>query len=200
MGIQTIVADVRTYVNGRAGYEQTVVDYGRRKVTEQVKQGGGQANRVIFAPAPQGGQYDKMFARSPGQPFGGGADASGPGRPTTTLQFPYEVHCWAYDATGPSDELAQDNAAMKLANVVVVALRSGPKGGHGAMTLGTGKFTQVPVELKFGSEFVFIYVLEVRVEDVTDPSVVPEKFAVAAKMPFPDDTTHEEDFQVPPPA
>lgn len=198
MGIQTVVENARAYINGRAGYEQTVVDYGRRKVTEQVNQGGGRANRVIFAPAKSPGAYDKMFARQPGQPVGGGVDASGHGRPVTTLLLPYEVHCWAFDASAPNDELAQDNAALKLANVVAVALRTGMQGGHGAMQLDTGQFTQTPVERKFGSEFVFIYTLEVRVEDVTNPSVTPQAFDVTAKVPFPDDTEHDESFVVPP--
>ncbi len=199
MGIQTVVEAARAYINGRSGYEGTVVDYGRRKVTEQVNQGAGRANRVIFAPARQGGAYDKLFAREPGQPLGGGANASGHGRPTTTLLLPYEVHCWAYDASAPNDELAQDNAALKLANIAVIALRTGAQGGHGAMKLGTAQFTQAPVERKFGSEFVFIYELPVRVEDVTNPSVTPTQFDVTAKVPFPDDTEHDESFVVPPP-
>jgi hypothetical protein len=192
------VSDLRAYVRGRAGYEGTEVVYGRRELTKQTNQGSGRANRVVICPPLAGrpGAYE-IGPRKPGQPSGAGVDGSGQGRPGFTLNMPFEVHCWAYVASAPNDELVQDIAAIALHNVVAIGLRTGEVAGFGAGQPRAGGFTTAPVERKFGSEFTFDWLVPIRVEDVTNPAVVPTEFDVEASLGIDDDNLEVEDVIVP---
>jgi hypothetical protein len=190
-------ADPGAYVFPFAG---TVVEYGRKAITRQNNQGTGQANRVVLCP-PQGrpGTYDRVFARNPGQPSGGGIHATGVGRPTGTIEYPYEVHCWAFDGSAPNDELAQDDAALTLANHVAIAIRQGATGGVGSFVLAHGGFTTVPVELRFGSEWTFDYVVQISIKDMTHPAAFTSTTIAIKEIKLPNTVMDEIDATIPTP-
>lgn len=195
MGIATLVEHVATYLHAIEAYEGTAVEYGRRRLAYQVNQGTGRANRVLFCPSESPGTFAP--ARRPGQAQGGLAV---PGRPLATIDLPYEVHCWGYDESAPTSDAAQDQAALLLASAVVAGIYNSPHGGGGSFeVLQVPRFTPRPVELKFGAEFVFEYVLRVSVTDQPFAATRTAKAAIALRLEQADETLiHEETFQVPP--
>lgn len=120
------------------------VVFGVRELTQQINQGAGGANRVVFAPDPNGDAGSVMDPRLRASPGGPGSP-----RPIVTWEKLFIVSVWAVDTSNKDDELLQFVAVENLFESTVQAVRAF---AHADITWGSPKWTTTPVELAFGRE------------------------------------------------
>lgn len=143
MSIVALTNDVREYFE-QHGVTASVL-FGRKPRAQQMNQGVGQANRVIFQPGDDGGKFGKLAGTH--QP--GLRSDQGNARSLVNFQCLLTVSVWAVDTTNLNDEGAHMCAAEDLFEHVVRAMADLRHGQHvwGAMTI-----TPPPSERVFGVE------------------------------------------------
>lgn len=131
--------------------------FGWREPAKQLNQGTGRANRVCIVPGIDGkaGSYDgaKRPGRNP--------------RPLATFNESATVYVWAYDASGPNDELKQWKACRLLHDAVIRALELSTRSETGAnvqLEYSDPEWLG-PTERRFGAELRFVLDVESMIPD-----------------------------------
>jgi len=151
-GLVALVAGVQAYFTD-AGVTAAVA-LGWKQPTEQINQGPGRANRVVFIPSDPSGRGGKLVgAQQPGQRLYG---TSGPGgaadtslRALYTWERAVVVSVWAVDGTDPQNESKQIEATETLFEQTIRAVHSF---AHNDARWGDVSWTVTPVEHMFGRE------------------------------------------------
>jgi hypothetical protein len=156
----------------------TVVERGWKNRDEQVNQGPGRANRVIFAGSkPDGSAGTIVNPRQVGWREVG-EDPENPDyaiRALSDWSRALYVSIWAFDGDHPNDEGAQDDAVYALFTWVQRAVQSV---AFGNAVWGKASFT-VPAERGFGLELLVELTFQHMIPDlpteITRPSPVISK-------------------------
>lgn len=173
------------------------VDVGWRKRTQQINQGAGGANRVIFIPSGDGGDGGTLGpARFPGpRSVRPAADQPAVGSVRSLVNWERQclVSIWGVDPdpTKRADEEAQIAATERLLEWVVRAVHSAP-GAFAAVSFGKVKWTP-PAERSFGVELLTSLTFSQPIFDVPRDIVYPTSAAVARgtlPIPAPTDSGH----------
>lgn len=158
--------------------------FGNREIAKQMNQGPGRANRVIFAPEGELGEYQS--ARAPGR---------NP-RPLTTLIERATVYCHAVDTSALNDQRAQYTAARLLHDAVVRAILLASKKGAIAdvpVKLSKPRWVGENVERQFGAEIAFTLDVMCSVPDQAYPTQEAVG-TITAEIDATGDGTVEEDI------
>lgn len=143
---------VQAYFTGTGS--GTVVERGWKARARQMNQGAGRGNRVIFMPSKQdGGAGAIVNPRQVGDrevTDGSPAAVVYRVRALSDWRRVLLVSIWAYDATQPNDEGAQDDALYMLFTETQRAVQSA---GFGNPVWGATNIT-VPPERSFGLELL----------------------------------------------
>jgi hypothetical protein len=153
-GLLAAIATVKSFLEDNG--IPAAVEVGWKRGPQQINQGPGGANRVVFVPSDSDGAAGELTPpRFPGQrTVRNAVDA-----PVCTVRSLLEwerkiaVLVWAADRTTPGDannEAAQIEAVETLFEWVVRAVHSAP-GAFASVTWGAPKWT-VPAERSFGLE------------------------------------------------
>lgn len=138
--------------------------FGRREIAKQTNQGLGRANRVVFAPEDELGEYGS--ARAPGR---------NP-RPLATLAERVTVYVHAVDTSALNDERAQYTACRLLHDAVVRAILLASKTKAIAdvpVKLGKPRWVGDNVERQFGAELAFTLEVMCSIPDQAFPTITP---------------------------
>jgi len=180
-GFEKLLVDTQAYFNALSPSLGTVVAYGPRALAEQINQGTGRANRVIFLSGdPEGTEGGTLVSpREPGWreidgygqlgPADAAPDPADPKYPVTartrTLADWDEtllVSVWAYDGNAPNSDLAQKRALNDLVEWTVRAIASS---GLADIVWGPIRRPRT-VERRFGLEVRFSLTLQTPLFDV----------------------------------
>lgn len=129
------------------------VEVGWKKRTEQINQGSGGANRVVFTPSDESGSGGALSPpRFPGQRSlrDGTNTVVANNRALLSWERKSLVSVWAVDRTALTSEAAQIEAVETLFEWVVRAVHNAP-GAFAAVAWSDAAWT-VPVERSFGLE------------------------------------------------
>lgn len=164
-GLVALVNGVAVYFSERGITAN--VSLGWEKRTQQVNQGEGQANRVVFSPADQHGKAGKIvLPEQPGERdvLDDLGNVVGRVRALRTWQRIVSVFVWACDAQDPTNEAKQIEATDTLLNQTITAVhRSALLYPGGVPTRGIGlanvdwgdiESTITPVDRSFGRELI----------------------------------------------
>lgn len=144
-GLVAMVASVREYFE--AADVTATVSLGWKQPTQQINQGPGGANRVVFIPSDPSGRGGKILpARQPGPRQ---VDASTTVRSLYSWDRQLVVSVWAVDATAPQDEALQIEAVEDLFGWTIRAVHAF---AHADARWGDVAWTTSPVEHVFGRE------------------------------------------------
>lgn len=155
-----------------------VVARGWKARAEQVNQGPGRANRVVFMGSkPDGAAGRFVKPRQPGICEVGADPTTDPPTPASYLWRPLcdwqrllQVSIWAYDGANRNDEGAQDDALYQLVTQTMRAVNSV---AFGNADFGASQIT-VPAERGFGLEMLieltFQHAMPDLPQDLTQPS------------------------------
>ena len=128
-----------------AGVTAEVV-FGERQPPQQLNQGTGRANRVVFAPGDDAGNLGTYDAPVK------------PGRAARSLwdwMLLARVYVWAYDPSAPEDEIVQWKAVVELHDLVIEAIHAFCSAFYAPTS---PKNVAKPNERRFGKEMVFLLV------------------------------------------
>jgi hypothetical protein len=150
-GLLALAKSVRAYF--AANDVTATASLGWKQPTEQINQGPGRANRVVFIPSDPTGRGGKLApTQQPGQRnFSSAPDA----RADTSVRSLYTwerfviVSVWAVDATAPADEEKQIEAVEDLFEQTIRAVHAF---AHNDARWGDVAWTTSPVEHVFGRE------------------------------------------------
>lgn len=163
----------------------TVVARGWKARGEQLNQGPGRANRVVFMGSkPDGSAGRFVNPRQPGICELGADPTTDPPTPPSFVWRPLcdwqrviHVSVWAYDGTNRNDEGAQDDAVFQLLNWTMRAVNSV---AFGNAFFGTAQIT-VPGERSFGleilTELTFQHAMPDLPLDLSHPSPIVTRAA-----------------------
>lgn len=153
----------KALVDGVAAYftangVTAVVARGPKARFENINQGPGRANRVVFLGSNASGAAGKFVKpRQPGICSVGGDPTTDPPtppdyqwRPLCDWQRTFQVSIWAYDGTNRNDEGAQDDALYQLVSWTMRAVNSV---AFGNADFGASNIT-VPETRGFGLEML----------------------------------------------
>lgn len=148
-----------------------VVAFGQVELAKQIGQGSGRANRVVIAPAVDGGGLGTY-----GPPTKDLREVSGfasPPRSLWTWKVAARVLVWAYEPSAPTDERVQWDALCELHDHVVTAFHTFASGKY---SLGQPRDPAGVVERRFGSSVLFVatvdqHVVDIRTVERTGPLV-----------------------------
>lgn len=150
-GFLAAVATIKTFL--AANGVTANVDVGWKKRTQQINQGPGGANRVVFTPSDDSGDGGTLTPpRFPGprNVRDGTNVVVANTRALLTWERKSLVSVWAVDRTALTSETAQIEAVESLFEWVVRAVHSSP-GAFGSVSWGDASWT-VPEERSFGLE------------------------------------------------
>lgn len=145
-GLVALVASVRTYFTSNA--VTATARLGWKQPTQQINQGPGGANRVIFIPSDPSGRGGSLDggARQPGpRVFGGDTTA----RSLVSWKRLVTVSVWAVDTSDPHDEEKQIEAVEDLFEWTIRAVHAY---AHADARWGEVVWTVSPIEHVFGRE------------------------------------------------
>jgi hypothetical protein len=146
-GLASLVAGVQAYFTANA--VTAAVSLGWKQPAQQINQGTGRANRVVFIPSDPGGKGGKLTAtQQPGhRMIGDPVEATA--RALLTWERYVVVSVWAVDGTDPHDEAKQIEAVETLFEWTLRAVHSV---AHNDARWGDVAWTTSPVEHVFGRE------------------------------------------------
>lgn len=151
-GLVKLVKDVRSYFES---YELTSeVRLGWRQRPQQVNQGQGQANRVIFIPSELNGRGGEMTAAR---------HINYNPRAIFDWNRHFTISVWAVDSSDLQNEEKQIEAAETL---VEWTMRAVQRSQAANIEWGETQWTINPVELKFGVEVLLSAVMRHPIFDV----------------------------------
>jgi len=142
LGLLVLFEDVQARLAAES--PGVAVRFGWREAPQQINQGTGRANRVVFEPS--GGSYSTP-KRLPQNP-----------RSLRTLEESTTVYCWGVDTTELHSDLAQYRAARLLHDSVVRAVELSARSLDSAnipVTYSNFAWIEPDRERKFGAECRF---------------------------------------------
>jgi hypothetical protein len=171
-GPVVFIPPVKQLVDGVAAYlaargVTASVARGWKARAEQLNQGGGQANRVVFMGSPESGAAGKIVNPRQVGLREVGADPLVPEytvRPLSDWARSMVVSVWAYDGDNANDEGAQDDAVSTLFTWVQRAVQSV---AFGNAVWGATNFT-VPKERAFGLELLAELTFQFMIPDLPE--------------------------------
>ncbi len=161
-----------------------VVERGWKARSEQINQGPGQANRVIFMPSKVDGAAGAIVNPRQVGIRVVGEDPAVPEyaiRPLSDWSRSLVVSMWAYDGDNPNDEGAQCDAVDTLQMWTQQAVQSV---AFGNAVWGATKFT-VPAERAFGLELLVDLTFQSAIFDVPQEITRPSPALVKGPLPAP---------------
>lgn len=169
-GLVALVDSVRSYFETN-GVTATV-SLGWTKRTQQINQGPGGANRVVFTPSDDSGKSGRIVGtQQPGPRTFGTQPNQITVRPLVDWERILTVSIWAADTTAPSDEALQIEAVETLFEWTVRAVQAATK-NNGRWT--EAGWTVSPVEHSFGRELRVGLIFRHPIFDVENDVVKPQ--------------------------
>lgn len=165
-GLVALVASVQAYFDARS--VGTQVGLGWKQPTQQINQGVGRANRVVFIPSDPSGKGGKLAgAQRPGQR---NVDTNLSMRSLYNWERFVTVSVWACDTTDPQNEEKQIEAVETLFEHTVRAVHyfAANEAQWGDVT-----WTTSPVEHAFGRELRAGLVFRHPIFDAPNERVYP---------------------------
>ena len=145
LALTTLVAAVAGIL-ADAGIVAQVVR-GRKALVAQDNQSLGGGNRVCFVAGDAGGRAGGYLApRDPSL-----ANRIPAKRFLHALNQVVTVHCWAYDASAPEDESAQEDAALRLTGATLAAIYLV---AHGTYVPRDASWNVDKIHRRYGAELV----------------------------------------------
>jgi hypothetical protein len=159
-----IVSALSTLMQGVQAYflaqgSDAAVLFGYRQRAQQLNQGVGGANRVIFLPGDPNGNGGKIATAPRDVGRRDIYDASDPPvrvaelRPLASWERQFAIAIWGWDASAPRDELAQAAATEDLFERTIQALEQVPGVGGPNLAWGAVNWT-LPKESTYGAELI----------------------------------------------
>ena len=157
-----------------------VVARGWKARAEQINQGSGRANRVVFMGSKPDGSAGEIVNPRQGR-FEIGDDPAHPDveiRPLADWVRSLQVSVWAYDGANANDEGKQDDALWALFTSVQQAVQAAGVDLNSIAVFTSVKVT-VPLERSFGLELIadltFQHMIPDAPLDITRPSPVVKR-------------------------
>lgn len=182
----------KTLVTGVADYFEEqgitcVVARGWKARKEQINQGPGRANRVVFMGSkPDGSAGEIVNPRQSGDRLVGGDSTTDPPTPPSHAvraladwSRDLQVSVWAYDGDNKNDEGAQDDALYQLFTLVQRAVQSI---AFGNAVWGGVKIT-VPGERPFGLELIADLSFQHMISDLPEELARPLPAVIKGSLP-----------------
>lgn len=182
------VVDGLTWLSGavRAELEAlrttAAVSVGWKEASQQINQGEGGANRIVFVPSRKNGAGGELVApKTPGDREV--KDATGKVvayvRAIRDWKRAIEISVWAYDSDAPEDEDKQQAATVKLFEKLLQATtRTAPT----ALVFGSTDWVRPELERQFGRSLVVQCTFQYPLFDVPVELAFPENVAVTKDL------------------